>query len=173
MKLTTRLHLAPRSKNAWSYTSILQYAFMALCSVYKKKHRVTFTFTWVKTRKILTSIWHTKLSALQKTHRDLFLLITKLIIIIINYIVWILFVRSGSWMLFRPPLHWSSKNSMSFWMVLPSLFTYCIVFHSLLTASASYFCNFVFLYLIWKPLIFPWSQYTVGVLYSYSRWFHK
>jgi hypothetical protein len=29
-------------KNAWSYTSIPQYAFMVLCSVTKKKHRDNF-----------------------------------------------------------------------------------------------------------------------------------
>jgi hypothetical protein len=33
VKLTTHLHLVPRSKNAWSYTSTPQYAFMAWCSV--------------------------------------------------------------------------------------------------------------------------------------------
>jgi hypothetical protein len=32
-KLTTRLHLVPRSKNEWSYTFTLQYAFMSWCSV--------------------------------------------------------------------------------------------------------------------------------------------
>jgi hypothetical protein len=35
VKLTTHLHLEPRSKNAWSYTSTPQYAFMAWCSVKK------------------------------------------------------------------------------------------------------------------------------------------
>jgi hypothetical protein len=33
VKLTTRLHLVPRSKNEWSYTSSTQYAFMAWCLV--------------------------------------------------------------------------------------------------------------------------------------------
>jgi hypothetical protein len=33
VKLTTHLHLVPRLKNAWSYTSIPQYAFIAWCSV--------------------------------------------------------------------------------------------------------------------------------------------
>jgi hypothetical protein len=33
MKLTTHLHLVPRSKNEWSYTSTPQYAFMAWCLV--------------------------------------------------------------------------------------------------------------------------------------------
>jgi len=28
VKLTTHLHLVPRSKNAWSYTSSYQYVFM-------------------------------------------------------------------------------------------------------------------------------------------------
>jgi hypothetical protein len=31
VKLTTHLHLVPRSKNAWSYTSTPQYAFVAWC----------------------------------------------------------------------------------------------------------------------------------------------
>jgi hypothetical protein len=40
----TRLHLVPRSKNAWSYTSTPQYAFIARCSVTKKRmHNFTFT----------------------------------------------------------------------------------------------------------------------------------
>jgi hypothetical protein len=43
VKLTTHLHLVPRSKNAWSYTSTLQYVFMAWCLV---KHRYNFTFTF-------------------------------------------------------------------------------------------------------------------------------
>jgi hypothetical protein len=34
-------HLVPRSKNAWSYTSTPQYAFVAWCLV---KHRDNFTF---------------------------------------------------------------------------------------------------------------------------------
>jgi hypothetical protein len=33
VKLTTHLHLLPRSKNAWRYTSTPQYAFMAWCLV--------------------------------------------------------------------------------------------------------------------------------------------
>jgi hypothetical protein len=43
VKLTTHLHLMPRSKNAWSYTSTPQYVFMAWCLV---KHREIFTFTF-------------------------------------------------------------------------------------------------------------------------------
>jgi len=43
VKLTTHLHLVPRSKNAWSYTSNPQYAFVAWCLV---KHRDNFTFTF-------------------------------------------------------------------------------------------------------------------------------
>jgi hypothetical protein len=35
VKLSTYLHRVPRSKNAWSYTSTPQYAFMAWCSVKK------------------------------------------------------------------------------------------------------------------------------------------
>jgi hypothetical protein len=41
VKLTTHLHLVPRSKNEWSYTSTPQYAFMAWCLV---KHTDNFTF---------------------------------------------------------------------------------------------------------------------------------
>jgi hypothetical protein len=41
VKLTTHLHLVPRSKNAWSYALTPQYAFMAWCLV---KHRDNFTF---------------------------------------------------------------------------------------------------------------------------------
>jgi hypothetical protein len=33
VKLTTHLHLVPRSKNEWNYTCTPQYAFMAWCSV--------------------------------------------------------------------------------------------------------------------------------------------
>jgi hypothetical protein len=33
MKMTTYLHLVPRSKNEWNYTSTPQYAFMAWCLV--------------------------------------------------------------------------------------------------------------------------------------------
>jgi predicted membrane channel-forming protein YqfA (hemolysin III family) len=43
MKLATHLHLVPRSKSEWSYTSIPQYVFMAWCSV---KHRDNFIFTF-------------------------------------------------------------------------------------------------------------------------------
>jgi len=42
VKPTTVLHLVPRSKNAWSYTSTPQYVFMAWFLV---KHRDNFTFT--------------------------------------------------------------------------------------------------------------------------------
>jgi hypothetical protein len=42
VKLTTHLHLGPRSNNVWSYTSTPQHAFMAWCLV---KHRANFTFT--------------------------------------------------------------------------------------------------------------------------------
>jgi hypothetical protein len=45
VKLTTHLHLVPRSNDEWSYTSTPQYASMVWCSV-KKKHRVNFTFTF-------------------------------------------------------------------------------------------------------------------------------
>jgi hypothetical protein len=45
VKLTTHLHLVPRSKNAWRYAFTSQYAFMARCSV-RKKDRGNFTFTF-------------------------------------------------------------------------------------------------------------------------------
>jgi len=41
VKLTTHLHLLPKSKNAWSYTSIPQYVLIAWCLV---KHRDNFNF---------------------------------------------------------------------------------------------------------------------------------
>jgi hypothetical protein len=44
LKLTTHLHLVPRSKNEWICTSTPQYGFMAWCSV-KKEHRDNFSFT--------------------------------------------------------------------------------------------------------------------------------
>jgi hypothetical protein len=37
VKLTTHLHLLPKSKNEWSYTSIPQYTFMAWFSVKRNK----------------------------------------------------------------------------------------------------------------------------------------
>jgi hypothetical protein len=40
----THFHLVPRSQNAWSYTSIPQYAFMSWCLV-KLRNNFTFTFT--------------------------------------------------------------------------------------------------------------------------------
>jgi hypothetical protein len=43
VKLTTHLHLAPRSKNAWSYTSNPQYASWHGAQL--KKHGDNFTFT--------------------------------------------------------------------------------------------------------------------------------
>jgi hypothetical protein len=48
VKLATGLHLVPRSKNAWIYTSTPQYVFMACCLV---KHRDNFTLPlYVKTQ---------------------------------------------------------------------------------------------------------------------------
>jgi hypothetical protein len=44
VSLTTHLHLVPRSKNEWSYTSIPQYAFMAWRSV---KAQGQFYLYWV------------------------------------------------------------------------------------------------------------------------------
>jgi hypothetical protein len=41
VKLTTHLHLVSRSKNAWTYPPLPQYAFMAWCLF---KHRDNFTF---------------------------------------------------------------------------------------------------------------------------------
>jgi hypothetical protein len=51
VKLTTHLHLVPRSKNAWSYTSTPQYAFVAWFSV-KKKHMDNFTFAFMYIRRV-------------------------------------------------------------------------------------------------------------------------
>jgi hypothetical protein len=48
LNLTTHLHLVPRSKNAWSYTSTPQYASMMSCSVKEKSAGtlpLSFTFT--------------------------------------------------------------------------------------------------------------------------------
>jgi hypothetical protein len=45
VKLTTDLHLVPKSKNAWSYISTPHYAFMAWCSVKKRRDNFTFTLT--------------------------------------------------------------------------------------------------------------------------------
>jgi hypothetical protein len=39
-EVTTHLHIVPRTKNEWSYTSTPQYAFMARCSV-KEEERKT------------------------------------------------------------------------------------------------------------------------------------
>jgi hypothetical protein len=44
VKLTTHLHLVPRSKNDWSYTSTPQYAFMVWCLVKQGQLYLTFTF---------------------------------------------------------------------------------------------------------------------------------
>jgi len=41
VKLIIHLHLVPRLKNAWNYTSTHQYTFMAWCLV---KHRDNSTF---------------------------------------------------------------------------------------------------------------------------------
>jgi hypothetical protein len=43
VKLTTHLHLVPRSNTTWRYTFTHQYAFLAWCLV---KHRDNFTFTF-------------------------------------------------------------------------------------------------------------------------------
>jgi hypothetical protein len=52
VKLTTHLHLVPRSKNEWSYTSTPHYAFMAWCLV---KHRNNFTFIFYFIIKMIIS----------------------------------------------------------------------------------------------------------------------
>jgi hypothetical protein len=44
VKLTTHLHLVPRSKTERSYTSTPQYAFMAWCLVKKHRNNSAFTF---------------------------------------------------------------------------------------------------------------------------------
>jgi hypothetical protein len=54
MKLTTHLHLVPRSKNAWSYNSASTWQGTQL-----KKHRDNFTFIfWHKTNEKLQQIAH-------------------------------------------------------------------------------------------------------------------
>jgi hypothetical protein len=45
VKLTTHLHLVPRSKNEWNYTSTPQYVFTAWCSV-KRSTGTTLPFTF-------------------------------------------------------------------------------------------------------------------------------
>jgi len=45
VKVTTHLHLVPRSKNKWSYTSTPQYDFMAWCSV-KAQGQLYLTLTY-------------------------------------------------------------------------------------------------------------------------------
>jgi hypothetical protein len=45
VKVTTHLHLVPRSKNSWSYTSTPQYVFMAWCSVKKSQRQLYLYFT--------------------------------------------------------------------------------------------------------------------------------
>jgi hypothetical protein len=42
VKLTTHLHLVPRSKNEWSYTFTAQYTFMARFSVKKAQGQLYF-----------------------------------------------------------------------------------------------------------------------------------
>jgi hypothetical protein len=69
VKLTTHLHLVPKSKNVWSYTSIPQYAFMVWCLV---KHK-DFTFTF--DHKVERYDWMIRMSQdfslrLQGTHKD-------------------------------------------------------------------------------------------------------
>jgi len=46
VKLTTHLHLVPRSKDKWSYTFTPQYAFMAWGSVKVPAYLYFFTFTF-------------------------------------------------------------------------------------------------------------------------------
>jgi hypothetical protein len=43
VKLSPHLRLVPGSKDAWSYTSLPQYAFMVCCSI--KKHMDNFTLS--------------------------------------------------------------------------------------------------------------------------------
>jgi len=53
VKLTTHLHLVPRSRNERIYTSTPQYAFVAWCLV---KHRDNFTFTFTFINNVLRKI---------------------------------------------------------------------------------------------------------------------
>jgi len=54
VKMTNHLYLVPRSKNAWSYTSTPQYAFVAWCLA---KHRDNFTFTLLYFTFTLKNYW--------------------------------------------------------------------------------------------------------------------
>jgi len=47
VKLTTHLHLVPRSRMCGAIPSLPQYAFMAWCSVTKIKHRDKFAFAFM------------------------------------------------------------------------------------------------------------------------------
>jgi hypothetical protein len=62
VKLTTHLHLVPRSKNAWSYTSTPQYAFIAWCLV-KKSPGTTLPFTFT-CNSVTCSKFHVLISVL-------------------------------------------------------------------------------------------------------------
>jgi hypothetical protein len=55
VKPTNHLHLEPRSKNAWSFTSTPQYAFMAWCSV-KKSTGTNLPFTYIHSRPVSRGI---------------------------------------------------------------------------------------------------------------------
>jgi hypothetical protein len=52
VKLTTHLHLVPRWKNEWSYTSIPQYAFMAWCLIKHKGLALSKYLIGIRTIKI-------------------------------------------------------------------------------------------------------------------------
>jgi hypothetical protein len=55
VKLTTHLHLVPRSKNEWSYTSIPQYVFVTRCLV---NHRDKFTYPYITSEETLIRNFH-------------------------------------------------------------------------------------------------------------------
>jgi hypothetical protein len=55
----------PRSKNAWSYTSTPQYAFMAWCLV---KHRDNFTLSFIIIIIIIIIITTTTTTTTTKLH---------------------------------------------------------------------------------------------------------
>jgi hypothetical protein len=70
VKLITHLHLVPRSKNAWSYSSTPQYAFIAWFLV---KHRDNFTSSYTRKNRVLRRIFGPKREedgSWRKLHND-------------------------------------------------------------------------------------------------------
>jgi len=65
VKLTTHLHLGPRSKNEWSYTFNPQYAFMVWCLV-KRRDNFTFTLICFFMNSLLTCYYRYQVSSIIK-----------------------------------------------------------------------------------------------------------